>query len=430
MALIDGIKCSFSFTEHEYNAWRLQTSKLIRTWISIYEDTGEVKTEEDEGNGKWRVDRNKKYKWFTIIHSAKFQTYDILIKEKNYELLISGNKSKSFRGEISGSLTSNYHGGENWKDLTFDQLQQELDRIEREVCLDLQKVKIDNIEPSINFRLNFSVLSFIDKNLIAYKNKPFNRYGKNRKGKALGRFTELTDKTTVKIYDKSEEYNLPENLMQFELHFKKMAVLKEYGIAHLSDLRDWHKVNSLLSLLVSYFDRVLIYDPSIDKNDLRLTDIQREMISRGRAFEYWEDLKSDSSNGTYYNRLEEFKTLSSLYGADYHNKIRNAFLDKWIELMGDSKSCKNFPSVKSELDNPKLEKLPGTVGENILQLNIKDRIEPILKNMKTGSVKVTSLSSKSKKQMLVERREKSEKQFKSFLNALGVTLQKLEREAA
>jgi hypothetical protein len=310
MPIVDGIKVSYSFEcDNEYNQWKKSTAKIIRTWIPVYEDSGEIKAEEDKGFGSWRMNLNGKYKWYTILHTSRFQQYDLVIRETNYETVKTGKRHTSYRLELSGSITANYHGGENWKDLTFTGLQDELDKIELILYINLSKAKIDNIEPSICFELPFHVFSFLDKNVVSYYgNRPLNRYSK-KKGIELGRYIELTDNTQLKVYDKSAEYSLPVYIMQYELHFKKMTALKDYGVRFLADLRCWNTVNGLLNVLVSYFDRLLLYDPSINKSDLRLTEMEREMIQRGRACEYWEDLKMELSNGTYYNRIKEFKAL-------------------------------------------------------------------------------------------------------------------------
>lgn len=408
MALIDGIKCSCILNEKEYLTWKSLTSNIVRTWVSVYEDTGEIKIEECNGHKNWRIDKNGNYKWFTILHSAEFQNYEITIREKFYENLKSNEKRKSYRWELCGSITSNYHNGNNWQDLNFDQLQQELNKLESILKLDLGKVKIDNLEPSITFALPFNVFNFINKNLVSYGNQPFNRYGKNRNGKALGRFIELTDRTTVKAYDKAVEYDLQFNLMQFELHFKKMGTLNKVGINCLSDLKCWDKVNCLRSILITYFKRILIFDPDINPNDVRLNSIQKNMVIRGRSFEFWEDLKSECSNGTYYNRLNEFKSLSEKYGSNCFNQIMDTFLKKWDSLMETKKSCKILPTVKNE----KLEEFPSTVGWNNIQSFLEEEMSEYLRNQKI----------KSKKQLAKEKRELDDNKIKSFLKVLSSTI--------
>jgi hypothetical protein len=356
MPIVDGGKFSFTLNETEYKTWMEQTLLTIPKWILVNEYTGEIKIEE----AGWRLDRKGSYKWKTILRVAQFETYSIQIREKNYVNLVSGKARSTYRIEISGSITANYHGGANWKDLSFNQLQQELDKIQYYIKIDLGRLKIDNIEPCITFETPFlNVSNFINRNLISYYgNFPFNRYGKS-----FGRYLELSDKTEVKAYDKAMEYKLPIQLMQFELHFKKMGVVNKKGIRYLSDLRDWNKVNSLIEILTSYFDRILIFDPDVKKDDPRLTPLQRTMVERGRAREYWEDLKSSVSNGTYYNRLTEFRKLSTTYGEDYHSKIKQSFMVKWRMLM-QRDCCKVLPTVKM----PELETFTSTVGNRSLQL--------------------------------------------------------------
>lgn len=406
----------------DYYSWKESNKKLIkRPYWNVFEDDGDVKTEEDDGsyndiNLKWRVDKTQKFKYCTIIHYTGYQTFKIEVKETIRIHFETAKRSVSYFMMIRGSFKSNHLKGNNCGRLTFGDLQEQI-RIIEQLGVDSSKIKIDNLAPSVLVGLPFPVYQFLKDSLISYRGNPFKQYDPDNDGTTIGYYCPL-EHIEVKLYDKSLQFNLPSYLMQFEDRFCKMQRLKNsVGIEFLSDLKDHSKVQKLLHILLQTWDDILLFDNSVEINNPLLNSRQREMIMFGDNPKYWEKLKSKNSSSTYTNRISEFRSLSTHFGNNYHQNIRGLIVAEWEMLL---KSWQKLPSVKKR----KLAKITSSVRGKVSQVDLKNCISNKLnkKEMKTIT--------KSKKQLAKEKREKTEAQFKLFIEALTITLHKLKSNAA
>ena len=415
----------------DYYAWKaLNKGKIRRPYWKVFEDDGDVKTEEDDGSespisggtNKWREDKNGKYRYCTIVHYTTSQTFKINVKETLKEYYSTGERTVTYFATIDGSLKKNHFGGTNAGSFLFpDQLQQ-ISIIES-LHFDLSKLKIDNIAPSVCIELPFPVMDFLNDSLISYRGEPFKPYDPDNDGKVIGYYC-AKHQLDIKIYDKSLQLNLSENFMQFEDSFKKMKRLKEFGIKYLSDLKDHAKVYKLKEILLNTWDDILLFDDTIKSNDVRLNVRQKDMVEHGYSDKYWKRMKDTTSNSTYWNRVNEFKTLSEKFGSNYHNMIRDLIINEWEEL---SKSWTILPGVKMG----KLDNITSTVRGNIVQVYKESISEPDSSKIQIASkIKINMVnkagSKKSNKQVSTEKREQKKLIYNSFLSKLKVTLDSVE----
>jgi hypothetical protein len=406
-----------------YYSWTEEKKGIIkRPYCKVFEDDGDVKTEEDDGsfdniseeNIKWREDKSKQYRYCTIMHYTGFQHYNIEVRETLKEYYFSKKRTVSYHLTLDGSFKSNHFGGHNFGKFTFADLQRQIDLVEC-VLGDASKIRIENLAPSLCPELPFPVLEFLDDSLISYRGEPFKQYDPDRRGKVIGYYCPQ-HQVDIKIYDKSLQLNLPNYFMQFEDRFSKMQRLKAYGIEYLSDLKDITKVQSLLEILLSTWDDILLFDNTINVNDIRLNARQRDLVAHGYSHKYWQRLRKTLTSSTYGNRLQEFRLLSKKYGGNHHNMIRQLIINEWDSL---TKNWTNLPGVKKR----NLDIITSSVGGNDIQLSNNNRYN---KNNKEEMNQTSSTVNKSKKQIAKEKRDKTEQQFQSFLNSLGITLQKIE----
>jgi len=340
--VLDGVKIYYQINDFE--AWRKVVNIELFTPTDL--ETGATK-------GKTRTINDSLQQ--TITYRGNIETYQLTIKETN-KCQVNGNRSVSYFLIIDGSIHKNYYKGANYLPFTWDCLQPELIKLETRLQL-TGFADLANLEIGVNIPLSFPVFPFLKNNLISYKGNQFNRYNPDKNGLCLGYVCPLSQ-YSVKVYDKGIQFDLPEYLMRFELRYLKMQTLKERGIKHLSDLRDFDKVNSLLGLLLSAWDNTLLFDSSIDLKNPKIKNKDRELLKDGRRPGYWEQLKETNSRRYNYQR-EKFRLLINKYGEGWHEKIKELIKTQWENLF---KNCTILPSVQ----NPDLYKLTVKVkGKNV-----------------------------------------------------------------
>lgn len=338
--MYDGIKINIQLLD--FHKWREDIK--VGFHIPMFIDNADIKEKVRNENGiNQRV----------ITYKGKFETYNLTVKEVIET--IKGESKTTYNLIIDGSLHKNYFGGSNYKPFNLGALKSELNHIQKELKISLNKADIHNIEFGVNIPFPYPVYPYLRKNLISYKGESFNRYNPDKKGVCLGYSCILTQ-YSVKIYDKGKQHNLPDNLMRFELRFLRMQKLKE--IKTLSDLPELLKIQSLLPLLTEAWNNVLLNDCSIDLKNPELKEEQREILKNGRNPKYWEILKETDSRRFYYER-DLFKKLVSKLGKNEHNLILELINLEWQNLTG---ICTNLPSGKT----PKLYEFTVKVkGKNV-----------------------------------------------------------------
>jgi hypothetical protein len=324
--MIDGIKLYHHLTDFE--KWKQSVS--IDFFTPIDKNTGEIKSSQRVIKGQFIT---------TIKHTGKFENYFITIKETVKQNLI-GSKSISYFMEIAGSLHKNYYGGQNYSPFNFDDLQNELLKIERGLNISFEILSLVNIEIGVNIKTPFEVTPFLRNNLLSYKGNSFNDYMPDREGFILGKYCRLSQ-YSLKIYDKGRQNNLPINLMRYEVRFTKMTIIKNRGVENLNSLKIKEVVSNLIAVLINSWDNVLIYDNSINLKDRKVKPKHRRILMSGNNPKYWEQLKEKNKREFNYQR-KVFKQLVKKYGTNLHTQIKEMVKTEW-ELL--NKNCTNLPVV-------------------------------------------------------------------------------------
>jgi hypothetical protein len=324
--MYDGIKINIQLLD--FHKWRRSIN--VGFHLPMFIENADIKEKVRNINGVIQK---------VITYKGNFETYRLTVKEVTETV---NNKSKTtYNLILEGSLHKNYFGGANYKPFNIEALKTELEHIEKELKIPLDKAVIHNLEFGVNIPFPYPVFPFFKKNLISYKGKSFNRYNTDRKGVCLGDYCDFSQ-YRVKIYDKGKQHKLPNNLMRFELSFKKMQKIK--GICTLSDLPDLIKIQGLRELLLDAWNNVLLNDSSIDLNNLELKQGQKEVLKNGGNPKYWELLKETDTRKFNYER-DQFKKLVALYGKNEHKRILDLINSEWQNLSG---ICTNLPSGKTQ----------------------------------------------------------------------------------
>jgi hypothetical protein len=326
--MIDGLKLSCRINDFE--AWKSAVNIPLFTPTDI--DSGAIKQKTRCINGILQS---------TITHGGKFETLRITVKETT-KAAIKGKETVTYYLRLDGSLHKNNFGGANFLPFTWNELQEQIKHIETSLQLDGETLELINLEIGVNVSLPFPVFPFLKNNLISYKGNSFNQYSQDKNGVCLGFVSELSQ-YSIKIYDKGKQYNLPGNVMRFELRFTKMQKLKGLNIRVLSDLKDFQKVNSLLYLLLNAWENVLLFESTINMSSPELKIKEMELLQHGSNPKFWEKLKETNKRRFNYKR-DQFKKLVALRGKSLHETIKKLIETEWQRL---AKNCTIFPSVQN-----------------------------------------------------------------------------------
>lgn len=340
--MIDGIKLMLSLTDFE--AWKQLTKIEFNRSVN---DSGIIKQKVRTLNGQTQT---------TTIHRGEFETYRLTVKEVERKP-IKGISITDYYLTIEGSLHKNHEGGTNYRPLTWNELQAEINHIEKYLHIPPNECEILNLEIGLNLPVSFEVRPFLD-NLISFKGNQFSPYEKDSNGISLGYHCSLTQ-YSIKIYDKGKQNNLPEPLLRFERRHLKMQAIKKKGIKHLSDLEKIDKVYPLITLLLDSWDSVLFIEPEILNRQHQLTRSERKTIKDGENFRFWQRLKRENERQFYY-QLSKFQAIQTNHGDRLHKTIRELISKEWDSLF---QNCRNLPSG----ENANLQEFTVKVNGQFLQ---------------------------------------------------------------
>ena len=316
--MIDGITIQVEIKE--FLKWRLRMPFEIHT--SINTDDGTIKTTKKKDNSV--NDKFVEFDYQTIKHTAKYQTYELVITEVN-----KVNRMPKYYLKIKGSLHKNKFNGANFERFYHLDVIDEINKLCDVLEIDSKTAKIDVLEFGVNIQTDFVPYSFLIEHLIRYKHLQFNQYAPDRLNRRLG-YECVLSQYSVKIYDKGLQFNLPYNLMRFELKYKTMQKVNSIGIYTLHDLTKSDELDSLKDILLLAWNNVLLYEP-LETGNAILTKSQKELIVNGNNIKYWNNLHK--SNKTKYNyHRDVFKELIRDYGKEYHSKLLAKIGKEWQYL--------------------------------------------------------------------------------------------------
>jgi predicted RNA-binding Zn-ribbon protein involved in translation (DUF1610 family) len=341
--MLDGVKIVYRLIDFE--AWKLAVKIALFTPTDV--ETGETKSKTRTLNG---------IKKLTITQRGNFETYLVTIKETTLNQM-NGNRAVNHLLILDGSFHKNQFAGANYLPLTWDQLQNEINHLQEGLQLTGERAELVNLEIGLNIPLPFPVFPFLQKCLISYKGNSFNRYNPDKNGVCLGFVCNLSQ-YSVKIYDKGKQFNLPENLMRFEIRYLKMQILNKRGINTLNDLRNYKTVNGLLDLLLEAWGNILLFDTTINLKSQALKPKEMEILVHGSNPKFWEQLKEKNLRRFNYQR-SLFKRLVARDGKGWHETINDLLKTEWENLF---KNCTNLPTVQ----NPELNEFTIKIkGKNV-----------------------------------------------------------------
>ncbi len=293
--------------------------------------------------------------WDTTSHNS-----DAEIKKEFAEYFGLTFRIKHKKVRLQGSLHKYRNlGKHNYDDFFAVDVAEVVRRLEENLEINLYSTLLNNIEFGVNVVLPFGVHVVLD-NLIVYKGQPFERFS----SKGMNYYQCELSYFFIKIYDKSKQYNLPDNVLRFEIKVKKMQYFERSGIAlkYLSDLLKMDIYEPLGNILTEVFEGILFGDNTINESDLTTKEL--ETYLRGSNSKTWTPRKGETERKRLYRLENSFKEILERHrtGINFKSVVSDLIRAKSLELsrisqnseyQSDVLSLDFVPYLPSEKDNGK-----------------------------------------------------------------------------
>ncbi|MDU1889619.1 MAG: hypothetical protein E6767_02920 [Dysgonomonas sp.] len=241
-----------------------------------------------------------------------------------------GGSLHSFHNALNG-FTSGHpkHKWVNYNDFTYSDLLEIINWLERSLSYDLTQTSITLCEFGFNLKLDMSPKEFLENHVSMYKFRTPCKDPKYRDDMKIKKF-ELDD-YYLKIYDKSLQFNLDENILRIEVGFKT-DILRDYGIESLKDLTCTDKLDGLFGKMLNIYDDLLIVDRYDGCREMSGTEVRK--IIKYTHPQHWIDLLGEKRYSTRSTHKAELQSLLQKYGLDSRkNYLRQLIIDEYRYLL-------------------------------------------------------------------------------------------------
>jgi hypothetical protein len=379
-------------------------------WMKqVYENTGEEFGDsigDYTGKIRYKINdefRNSRHSVITYEgwELTLYKTLDKLTGEFTTKLKIEGNPS------------SIYHAGKNYRNIPFEEFRDIINHCADIFCLDINKIILTTpYEPSVTVTADPDVIRLNEETirgrLITFQDRRFEIVTTST-GEYMGEVAKNTH-YHEKVYLPSVKFNEANlNYLRIEAHYNRVKTFKERtGINTWGDLIKEENIHRCYQVVLEGWNDVIVYDPKLKRNK-KYPDYLNEMIRKGNKADFWiKEFPLTASNKTLKKRVEEYRELSFRKGEGLHTRVRN-----WI-----IKESEKFPNLTTRLTCKKWE----------IENNNTDRSNQLTTMSNYITTELIKCNKKTNKEVQREKAELKEKQFKSFLKALGVTLEEQKRK--
>ena len=306
---------------------------------------------------------------------VRFRSYFVNIKR----IFSKGDKKPldTFYLRVSGSLHKN-HVGENFGNFSLQGIRDELDFLKNVFHLP-DATTISTVEIGINIEFDFRVMNYLRKNLLSYKNNYFEQYQPGQNGKSIG-FFYRSSAYVIKLYDKALQYNLPNNIMRFEVAIKKGV--SKYGILTINDLYDSNKIKDIASNLKLFWEDVYFLDPLIKSENISEKEIK--IIAFTKNVSLRNALSSTKYRSKVSRNNQAYKKLIAEKGSDFLSLVEKE-ISRQVNLIVINSSCNKEIRTENCVAKQNTEVASRVTPKNVARNLTKD----IFRLLSNGRASVT-----------------------------------------
>ena len=222
--------------------------------------------------------------------------------------------------EVSGSIHKYFNDGKhNYNQFDKSNLIESVGLLSDKLKVNLRNFRVSGLEVGVNIKPPIDSQEIIANSLL-YKSRPFESKYHNDEGN----YKQVSlSEYRVKLYDKrlhyeAQGYEVGEETMRFEIKYNSMRSVKQKGIFLLEDLEQ--KIECLKEPLLNAWDKVLFFDPSINKKKNNEKNIRCSNIN------YWMELKKKSTR-TYNYQFNKFKKYTKENTCGIQAQVRDIMMD-------------------------------------------------------------------------------------------------------
>ena len=252
----------------------------------------------------------------SLSSNGKQVLYHIVAWEKNMKIKLY----PSGWCEVSGSIHKYFNDGKhNFNQFEKSNLIESVSLLSDKLKVNLRNFKISGLEVGVNIKPPIDSQEIIANSLL-YKSRPFESKYHNDEGN----YKQVSlSEYRVKLYDKrlhyeAQGYEVGEETMRFEIKYNSMRSVKQKGIFLLEDLEQ--KIECLKEPLLNAWDKVLFFDPSINKKKNNEKNIRYTNIN------YWMELKKKSTR-TFNYQFNKLKKYTKENTCDIQAQVRDIMMD-------------------------------------------------------------------------------------------------------
>jgi hypothetical protein len=181
--------------------------------------------------------------------------------------------------EIRGSFHKAHHQGTNWQDYMFTQFLATVAALRDAFGLHPSGLSIVGLEIGVNLVPPMPTRKVLRAIVLHRTTAPTAMH--------MGHGIEIKHAAfKFKVYDKAHQYDLPGELLRFELKFTRARPLHTLAVRTVADLLDlatWHRLGAFL---LAKFDELLIMEPLMPTDALR--PAERVLVTSASAPAYWQ----------------------------------------------------------------------------------------------------------------------------------------------
>lgn len=275
----------------------------------------------------------------TFFSEISRQTGEIKTKEvANYhfcKIIIYDNGTVFFKGSIHkfwNSLNQCYppnHKKDNYKGyngnlFTFEEVNIVIQHLVTLFDCEPQQMQIRNIELGINTDVNFNPNKFLT-GLLFHIGTPF----ESQHSRTY--FEAIHQQYKIKIYNKSYQYQMTNNVLRFEIKYFKMCELNKIGIYTIRDINN-KTLMRFSNIIIKRFDEVVYFDKTLSRK--QLTNKEKELSKNYSNINYWIDDLKPNHRHRHKKRLKE---LIVNHSKNLHQQIKEDLLKKCVIINQETK---------------------------------------------------------------------------------------------
>jgi hypothetical protein len=264
--------------------------------------------------------------WTTTVNNA-----DAVVKYGLAEYFGLKFQLKHGKVRLQGSVHKYRNAGRhNYDDFRAVDVAEVVRQLSERFEIDTAQTLLNNVEFGVNVVLPFGVNVVLD-NLIVYKGEPFMKVVEDGMSYYQCKKTHFI----IKIYDKGKQYNLPDNVLRFEIKVMRMQYLETKGITlrYLSDLLKMDIYEPLGNILTEVFEGILFGDNTLNEKALNTKEL--EIFLRGSNPKTWTPQAGRHSEWKKLQRLESsFKEILERHstGVNFRSVVSELIRKKSLEL--------------------------------------------------------------------------------------------------